>query len=62
MRRNPHGTIPTACSINSWMMKNPEKRAFFTEECKKLGLDPKKSSTFDWLEADDRASFKSKAA
>ena len=44
------------------MMKNPEKRAFFTEECKKLGLDPEKSSTFDWLEADDRASFKSKAA
>jgi hypothetical protein len=40
------------------MMKHAEKRAFFTEECKKLGLDPEKTSTFDWLEADDRASFK----
>jgi hypothetical protein len=44
------------------MMENPEKRAFFTEECKKPGLDPEKSSTFDWLEADDRARFKSNAA
>jgi hypothetical protein len=44
------------------MMNNPEKRAYFTEECKKLGLDPEKSSTFDWLEADDRASFKNQTA
>ena len=43
------------------MMNNPEKRGFFIEECKKLALDPEKTSTFDWLEADDRASFKSKA-
>jgi len=43
-------------------MKDPEKRAFFTEACKKLGLDPEKTSLFDWLEADDRASFKSNAA
>ena len=65
-----NGTKKTPAEIKAWsdeveagsMMKNPEKRAFFTEECKKLGLDPEKSSTFDWLEADDRASFKSKAA
>ena len=65
-----NGTTKTPAEIKAWsdeveagsMMKNPEKRAFFTEECKKLGLDPEKSSTFDWLEADDRASFKSKAA
>src|ERR1035438_293740 len=65
-----NGTKKTPDEIKAWsdeveagsMMKNPEKRAFFTEECKKLGLDPEKSSTFDWLEADDRASFKSKAA
>jgi hypothetical protein len=64
-----NGTKKTLAEIKTWsdeveagsMMKNPEKRAFFTEECKKLGLDPEKSSTFDWLEADDRASFKSKA-
>jgi Domain of unknown function (DUF5069) len=65
-----NGTMKTAAEIKTWsdeveadsMIKNPEKRAFFTEECKKLGLDPEKSTTFDWLEADDRASFKNKAA
>ena len=65
-----NGTKKTPDEIKAWsdeveagsMMKNPEKRAFFTEECKKLGLDPEKTSTFDWLEADDRASFKSRAA
>jgi hypothetical protein len=64
-----NGTKKTAAEIKTWSdemeagspMKNQEKRAFFTEECKKLGLDPEKSSTFDWLEADDRASFKPKA-
>jgi hypothetical protein len=65
-----NGTKKTPAEIKTWsdeteagsMMKNPEKRAYFTEECKKLGLDPEKTSTFDWLEADDRASFKSHAA
>jgi hypothetical protein len=65
-----NGTKKTPDEIEAWsdeveagsMINNPEKRAYFTEECKKLGLDPEKSSTFDWLEADDRASFKSKAA
>jgi hypothetical protein len=65
-----NGTKKTPAEIKAWsdeveagsMMNNPEKRAFFTEECKKLGLDPEKTSTFDWLEADDRASFKSNAA
>ena len=65
-----NGTQKTPAEIKAWsdgveassMMNNPEKRAYFTEECKKLGLDPETSSTFDWLEADDRASFKSLAA
>src|ERR1039457_6196857 len=65
-----NGTQKTPAEIKSWsdameagsMMNNPEKRAFFTEVCKKLALDPETSSTFDWLEADDRASFKSIAA
>jgi Domain of unknown function (DUF5069) len=43
-------------------IQNPEKRAFFIENCTKLGLNPEKSTTFDWLETDDRASFKSKTA
>jgi hypothetical protein len=65
-----NGTAKTPAEIKAWsdkveagsMMKDPEKRAFFIEECKKLGLDPEKSTTFDWLEADDRASFKSNPA
>ena len=32
-----------------------EKRDYFAEEVKKLGLDPAKTTTFDWLEADDKA-------
>lgn len=65
-----NGTAVTPPQIEDWsddmeadsLMKNPEKHAYFIEECKKLGLNPEKSTTFDWLEADDRASFKSEAA
>jgi hypothetical protein len=65
-----NGTKKTPAEIKVWSdeveagspMKNPEKRAFFIGECKKLGLNPEKSTTFDWLEADDRASFKSNVA
>ena len=38
------------------LYNDPEKRDFFSEECKKLGLDPAKTTTFSWLEADDKAS------
>ena len=37
------------------MMSDPKKRGFFEAECAKLGLDPLTATTFDWLEADDRA-------
>jgi len=65
-----NGTKKTTAEIKTWsdemeagsMMKNPEKRDFFIGECKKLGLNPEKTSMFDWLEADDRASFKRIAA
>ena len=39
-----------------------EKRDFFVEETKKLGLDPAKTTTFDWLEIDDRVSHAQQAA
>jgi hypothetical protein len=39
----------------SSLYNNPEKRDYFVEESKKLGLDPAKTPTFDWLEADDKA-------
>jgi hypothetical protein len=34
-------------------MKNPEKRAYFTESCSRLMINPEMTTTFDWLEADD---------
>ena len=43
------------------LMKNPEKRAYFIENCPKLGLNPQMNTTFDWLEADDRESFRRKS-
>jgi hypothetical protein len=43
------------------MYSNPEKRDYFVNECKKLGLDPTKTSLFEWLDADDRVSFKKAA-
>src|ERR687885_519039 len=43
------------------LYNDPEKREFFVEECQKLGLDPAKTTTFDWLEADDKASHAEKA-
>jgi hypothetical protein len=39
-----------------------EKRDYFSEEVGKLGLDPAKTTTFEWLEFDDRVSHQQKAA
>jgi hypothetical protein len=63
------GTTKTPAQIKAWSdemeagspMKNPERRAFFIENCSKLGLNPETNTTFDWLEADDRASFRRKS-
>ena len=46
----------------SSLYNDPEKREFFVEESQKLGLDPAKTTTFDWLETDDKASYAQKAA
>jgi len=61
-----NGTVKTAAEIKAWsdemdagsMMKNPEKRAYFIAACSKLGLNPETNTTFDWLDADDRESFR----
>jgi hypothetical protein len=61
-----HGITRSPDEIMKWsndlekstLMTNPEKRDFFIGECKKLGLDPQKTTLFQWLDADDRASFK----
>ncbi len=60
-----NGIKKTPSEIKAWSdeveadspMKNPEKRASFIENCNQLGLNPEKSTRFDWLEADDLASF-----
>ena len=36
---------------------DPERREWFAEQCRPLGLDPARTTLFDYLEADDRASF-----
>jgi hypothetical protein len=43
------------------LMKIPEKRSYFIESCSALGLNPQMNSTFDWLEADDRETFRRKS-
>jgi hypothetical protein len=65
-----NGTTKTAAEIKTWSdeveasspMKDPEKRSAFVRNCSKLFLNPQMNSTFDWLEADDRASFSDKPA
>ena len=61
-----NGTAKTPPEIEDWSddmesgspMKNPEKRDYFIEDCHRLGLNPDKTTTFGWLEADDRFSFR----
>ena len=64
-----NGTAKTPVEIKAWsdemeagsLMKNPEKRDYFMENCSRLGLNPQMNTTFDWLEADDRESFRRKS-
>src|SRR5438105_7321924 len=67
---NSNGEKKTPDEIKRWgekveadsLYNDPEKRDFFSEGCRKLGLDPTKTTTFTWLEADDKASHAQKAA
>jgi hypothetical protein len=46
-------------SLESWRPHDdPEKKEWFDGECAVLGLDPAKTNLFDFLETDDRVSFK----
>ena len=64
-----NGTAKTPAEIRTWsdemeagtLMKDPQKRARFIESCAELGLNPQMNSTFDWLEADDRETFRRKS-
>jgi hypothetical protein len=60
-----HGTAKTPAEIKEWSdgmeavnpYNDPERRDWFSEQTKALGLDPAKTTLFDWLEADDKASY-----
>jgi hypothetical protein len=60
-----HGTPKTAAEVKEWsdgMMavnpyNDPERRGWFEEQTKPLGLDASKTTLFDWLDADDKASY-----
>jgi hypothetical protein len=41
---------------------DPERRDWFAEQVKPLGLDPSKTTLFEWLEVDDKASHAKVAA
>ncbi|MEP6602580.1 MAG: DUF5069 domain-containing protein [Spartobacteria bacterium] len=57
------GEKKTADEVKRWSEEveatdpynNPERRDWFVEQVKPLGLDPAKTTLFEWLEADDKA-------
>ena len=59
-----HGLPKTREEVAAWsdsmeqasMYSDPEKGEHFASRVKALGLDPATTTTFQWLEADDRAS------
>jgi hypothetical protein len=67
---NQSGEEKTAAEIERWSREaeagsfydDREKRDFFAEEVKKLGLDPTETTTFEWLEVDDKVSHAQVAA
>ncbi len=60
-----HGTRRTPDDVRRWASEServsfhghPEKGEWFDDECRRLGLDPAKTTLFEYLEADDRASY-----
>ena len=62
---NAHGTPKTDAEKEVWCKEKlsfsfndvPEKREWYAEQLKPLGLDPATTPLFDWLEEDDRVSY-----
>lgn len=60
-----HGAPKTSAEVKAWSdsveaqrpYENPEHKDWFASECSRLGLKPETTTLFDYLEADDRASF-----
>jgi Domain of unknown function (DUF5069) len=61
-----HGDSKRADEIKTWSdsveatrpYDNPDSKEWFAGECAALGLDPAKTTLFQYLETDDRVSFK----
>lgn len=61
-----NGTPKTEDEKNAWSdeieayhpYENPEKKDWFVGVCAEVGIDPKSSTLFDYLETDDRMSYK----
>ncbi|MES2995863.1 MAG: DUF5069 domain-containing protein [Verrucomicrobiota bacterium] len=59
-----HGEAKTPEEVNAWSNEmeayrpfdDPEKKDWFVEVCSEAGIDPEKSTLFDYLDADDEAS------
>jgi hypothetical protein len=64
-----HGEKKTPEEVKAWSDEvaatnpydNPEKREWFEEQVKVHGLDAAKTTLFDWLEVDDKASYQQAA-
>jgi hypothetical protein len=67
---NQSGEKKTPAEIKRWsermeassLYDDLEKHDYFVQETRKLGLDPEKTTTFEWLDVDDRVSQQQKAA
>ena len=64
-----HGDKKTAEEVKAWSDERdefsfndvPEKKEWFAEQVKPLGLKPEETTLFEWLDADDEATFKKAA-
>ena len=64
-----HGDKKTPEEVKAWSdeveaanpYNDPEKRDWFVDQVKVYNLDPAKTTLFDWLEVDDKASYQKAA-
>ncbi|PYJ88796.1 MAG: DUF5069 domain-containing protein [Verrucomicrobia bacterium] len=64
-----HGEKKTPEEVKAWSdeveaanpYNDPEKRDWFVDQVKVYNLDPAKTTLFDWLEVDDKASYQKAA-
>jgi hypothetical protein len=63
-----HGSTKSADEVKAWNEQmetnrpydNPEKKEWFAGVCSEVGIDPAKSTLFDYLDADDKVTYAKK--